>query len=175
MDYVEKLKQAHETGGAEAVAKTVLVVMQGIALHNGRYDHTRYIEQFDSDGNGPLIPSFDFCNTLMGNIFYYMTRDRSDTPLKQIRFLLELFRLHADYKRKTPAQYEFMFDAIAYAMDENIKLFNTAQSQQEAKHGLGGKLGHAMVKLSDKLIQYDLDGPNIDQFKRRTMIAKLSK
>ncbi|MNV05674.1 hypothetical protein D3C71_960190 [compost metagenome] len=60
-------------------------------------------------------------------------------------------------------------------MDENIKLFLVAQEAQEAKHGLGGKLAHAMVKVSGKLVEYDLNGPSIDKFKTRAMIAKLSK
>ncbi|MNL51015.1 hypothetical protein D3C87_1740790 [compost metagenome] len=111
----------------------------------------------------------------MGNLFYYAMRDRTDTPLRQLRFILELFKQHSEYKRETSAEFEFMFDAVAYAMDENIKLFLVAQEAQEAKHGLGGKLAHAMVKVSGKLVEYDLNGPSIDKFKTRAMIAKLSK
>lgn len=178
MDYVKKLKEAQDTGGAKAVCGTVLLVMQGISSDNGRFNRQKLAGTLENDGNSGLLAAFEFCEMLMANTIYYSMRDRSDTPLKQIRWLTELCKMHKDYHSKTTPEFVFMLDAVAYAMNENIKDFLEVIDKKVSKFGsesVGSKHQDKIHKLAQYLIEFQIEGEHVEQLKRRAMIAKLAK
>jgi len=174
VNYMSELRAAHAANGAKGVAGMITIVVSELARSEGRYDFRNVYGTFCSNGHKAYWGAFSFAYTLMANSIYYHNRDKTDTPLKQIRQLNEVFRTYKDFQAELPDDGQFLFDAVEYAVDLNLQMFLTEQEELEKKRErIGSQTVTHMGKTAKWIDHFGIDGTNIRKLKQQAIVAKL--